>query len=206
MKGDDITARLVALAVRVVKIVDALPDTLARRHVAGQLLRSGTSPGANYEEARGAERRRDFLHKVGIALKELQETRYWLRVVAGANLAPSKALHEILPQVEALCRILGSSKRTASLNRAAPQGGDTGAIRRAVSRRPADRPTCCCVFLLVSDIAPKSPSRRPRDRLRFRAFSNLLAAACAREFSSTVFTSRSAPAGTTTACGSPTCR
>jgi len=77
MKGDDIAARLVALAVRVVKIVDALPDTLAGRHVAGQVLRSGTSPGANYEEARGAESRRDFLHKVGIAL--LGQT--WPRVM-----------------------------------------------------------------------------------------------------------------------------
>jgi len=129
MKGDDIAARLVALAVSVVKIVDALPDTLAGRHVAGQLLRSGTSPGANYEEARGAESRRDFLHKVGIALKELQETRYWLHVVAGANLAPTKTLQEVLPEVEALCRILGTSKRTASLNRAAPQSGNTDALR-----------------------------------------------------------------------------
>ena len=85
MKGDDIAERLVVLAVTVVKIVDGLPDTPAGKHVAGQLLRSGTSPGANYDEARGAESRRDFLHKVGIALKELQETRYWLRVVAGAN-------------------------------------------------------------------------------------------------------------------------
>ena len=92
MKGDDIAARLVALAVRVVKIVDALPDTLAGRHVAGQLLRSGTSPGANYEEARGAESRRDFVHKVGIALKEIHETRYWLRVVAGAQLTRSSAV------------------------------------------------------------------------------------------------------------------
>ena len=129
MKGDDIAARLVALAVSVVKVVDALPDTLAGRHVAGQLLRSGTSPGANYEEARGAESRRDFLHKVGIALKELQETRYWLRVVAGANLAPTKTLQEVFPELEALCRILGTSKRTASLNRAAPQSGNTDAIR-----------------------------------------------------------------------------
>jgi hypothetical protein len=71
MKGDDIAARLVALAVVVVKLVGALPDTPAGKHVAGQLLRSGTSPGANYEEARGAESRRDFVHKVGIALKEL---------------------------------------------------------------------------------------------------------------------------------------
>jgi four helix bundle protein len=121
MKGDDIAVRLVALAVRVVKIVDALPDTPAGKHVAGQLLRSGTSPGANYEEARGAESRRDFVHKVGVALKELQETRYWLRVVAGANLASRSALQEVLPEVDALCRILGTSKRTASLNRVAPR-------------------------------------------------------------------------------------
>jgi four helix bundle protein len=123
MKGDDIAARLVALAVTVVEIVDALPDTLAGRHVAGQLLRSGTSPGANYEEARGAESRRDFLHKLGIALKELQETRYWLRVVAGANLAQCAALRAVLPEVDALCRILGTSKRTASIARKIPQGG-----------------------------------------------------------------------------------
>jgi len=118
MKGDDIAARLVALAVIVVKLVDALPDTLAGRHVAGQLLRSGTSPGANYEEARGAESRRDFLHKLGIALKELQETRYWLRVVAGANLAQNAALPAVLAEVDALCCILGTSKRTANINRA----------------------------------------------------------------------------------------
>ena len=129
MKGDDIAARLVALAVRVVRIVDALPDTLAGRHVAGQLLRSGTSPGANYEEARGAESRRDFVHKVGIALKELHETRYWLRVVAGANLAPSLALQAVLPEVDALCRILGTSKRTASVNRAPSQSGSTDPTR-----------------------------------------------------------------------------
>jgi four helix bundle protein len=129
MKGDDIAVRFVALAVRVVKIVDVLPDTLAGRHVAGQLLRSGTSPGANYEEARGAESRRDFLHKVGIALKELQETRYWLRVVAGANLARSNTVQEVLPEVDALCRILGTSKRTASLNRTTPQSGSGETIR-----------------------------------------------------------------------------
>jgi len=129
MKGDDIAARLVALAVGVVKVVDVLPDTLAGRHVAGQLLRSGTSPGANYEEARGAESRRDFLHKVGIALKELQETRYWLRVGGGANLAPSHALREVLPEVDALCRILGTSNRTASVARTAPRSTNAETIR-----------------------------------------------------------------------------
>jgi len=85
--------------------------------VAGQLLGSGTSPGANYEEARGAESRRDFVHKLGIALKELLETRYWLRVGAGANLMAGEALRTVLPEVDALRRILGTSKRTASANR-----------------------------------------------------------------------------------------
>jgi len=122
MKGDGIAIRLVALAVEVIKIVDALPDTLAGRHIAGQLLRSRTSSGANYEEARGAESRRDFLHKLGIALKELQETRYWLRLIAGADLTSHFGVQQVLPEVDALCRILGSSKRTASSRAIAPRG------------------------------------------------------------------------------------
>jgi four helix bundle protein len=122
MKGDDIAARLVALAVAVIKIVDALPDTVAGKHVGGQLLRCGTSPGANYEEARGAESRRDFLHKLGITLKELQETRYWLLVVSGAGLVPGTALKVALSEVDELCRIIGTSKRTATANRKAGDG------------------------------------------------------------------------------------
>jgi four helix bundle protein len=129
MKGDDIAARFVALGVRVIAILDALPQTAAGRHVAGQLLRSGTSAGANYEEARGAESRQDFVHKVGVALKELQETRYWLHLIAGASLAPSDALREMLCAVDALCRVLGSARRTARTNRPTPQGASTASTR-----------------------------------------------------------------------------
>jgi len=111
-----------ALAVAVIKIVDTLPDTVAGKHVGGQLLRCGTSPGANYEEARGAESRRDFLHKLGITLKELQETRYWLLVVSGAGLVPGTALKVALPEVDELCKIIGTSKRTATANRKAGDG------------------------------------------------------------------------------------
>jgi four helix bundle protein len=112
MKGDEIADRLVGLAVAVIRLVDALPDTSAGKHVAGQLLRAGTSPGANYEEARGAESKRHFLHKIGVTLKELQETRYWLRVVAGSNLLKNQPVDEILGEAEELCRIIGASKRT----------------------------------------------------------------------------------------------
>lgn len=119
MKGDDIAARLVVVATSVTQIVDALPDTLAGRHVAGQLLRAGTSPGANYEEARGAESRRDFAHKLGVAQKELQDTRYWLRLVVHEKLAPGLDLDVIPSEVESLVRILGASRRTA-LSRMVP--------------------------------------------------------------------------------------
>ena len=112
MKGDDIADRLVALAVRIIKIVDALPDTTTGRHIAGQLLRCGTSAGANYEEARGAESKRDFLHKLGISLKEIQESQYWLRVVAGAKLVAQDP-KETINEVDELCRIIGKSRVTA---------------------------------------------------------------------------------------------
>jgi len=112
MKGDDIADRLVVLAVQVIRVVDRLPDTATGKHVAGQLLRCGTSPGANYEEARGAESRRDFVHKLGIALKELQETQYWLRVVARASLV-SDDLTDVVREVSELCRIIGKSRVTA---------------------------------------------------------------------------------------------
>ena len=116
MKGDDIADRLVQLAVKVIRVVDALPDTATGKHVAGQLLRAGTSPGANYEEARGAESRRDFIHKLGIALKELQETYYWLRVAARANLVDSD-LGDVITEVSELCRIVGKSRVTARASR-----------------------------------------------------------------------------------------
>lgn len=73
-KGDDIEERLVSFAVRVIKLCDSLPQTRAGSHIAGQLLRSGTSPAANYAEARNAESVNDFIHKLKICLKELNET------------------------------------------------------------------------------------------------------------------------------------
>ena len=88
----------------------------------GQLLQSGTSPGANYEEARGAESTRDFVHKLGITLKELQESRYWLRVISGAGLVSNGMLKDVLPEIDELCRIIGSSKRTATASRRAREG------------------------------------------------------------------------------------
>ena len=70
---DDLAMRLLELAARIGKAIDALPDSRLGRHIAGQLVRSGTAPASNYAEACGAESKKDFIHKLGICLKELRE-------------------------------------------------------------------------------------------------------------------------------------
>jgi four helix bundle protein len=77
MTSDELLERLIDFAARVGKVVDALPDTRMGRHVAGQLVRSSTSPAPNYEEGCAAESRADFIHKLSICLKELRESRSW---------------------------------------------------------------------------------------------------------------------------------
>src|SRR5258708_3169187 len=96
MKGDDIAERLESFAVRALAVGKALPKTLPGRHVGAQLLRCATAPGANYEEARGAESKADFVHKLGIVLKELRESGYWLRIIVRAELLPRARLAEVL--------------------------------------------------------------------------------------------------------------
>jgi four helix bundle protein len=109
-----LTARLLDFAVRVIRLVKALPKSIEGRHVARQILRSGTSPGANYEEACGAESRRDFAHKIGVVLKELKETRYWLRLARHVPLVrPASRLDAILDETEQLVAIFGKSVSTA---------------------------------------------------------------------------------------------
>jgi four helix bundle protein len=77
----DLEERLLDFAVRIIEIVEALPNTRTGNHIAGQLLRCGTSPAPNYGEAQSAESRQDFVHKMKICLKELRETNVWLKIV-----------------------------------------------------------------------------------------------------------------------------
>ena len=73
--------RLVDFAVMMIDIAESLPRTRACNHIAGQLVSSGTYPAPNYGEALSAESRKDFIHKIKIALKELRETKIWLRII-----------------------------------------------------------------------------------------------------------------------------
>src|SRR5688572_24980265 len=113
MTPDELSDRLWLFAARVGKVVDALPDTRLGRHVAGQLVRSGTAAPPNYDEGRAGESRADFVHKVNVALKELVETRGWLKFIVIAELLPARRVEAVLEECVQLCRIIGKSVSTA---------------------------------------------------------------------------------------------
>src|SRR2546425_13246002 len=116
-KADELEERLINFAIRIIKLSANLPKTPAGKHVAGQILRSGTSPAPNYGEARGAESHADFVHKLGIVLKELNETFIWLRIILGSELLRGELLAGIMEENKELCRIFTSSLKTARSNR-----------------------------------------------------------------------------------------
>ena len=97
--------------------MDALPDTRMGRHVAGQLVRSGTSPAPNYEEGCAAESRADFVQKLSICLKELRESRSWIRLIIKTEMVPEHRMGELLDECNQLCNIVGQSIVTAKANK-----------------------------------------------------------------------------------------
>jgi four helix bundle protein len=112
--ADQLEERLINFAVRIIKLSACLPRTPAGRHIAGQILRSGTSPAPNYGEARGAESRADFVHKVRVVLKELNETSIWLRIIERSKLLRSDLLVEIIQENGDLCKVFAASLKTAA--------------------------------------------------------------------------------------------
>lgn len=114
--ADVLEERLLEFAARIGKVVDALPDTRLGRHVAGQLVRCGTSPAPNYGEACAAESRADFVHKLGIVLKELRESRVWLRMAVKSELLSPKKLEPLTDEATQLMNIIAKSIVTAKAN------------------------------------------------------------------------------------------
>ena len=117
MTSDELLERLIDFAARVGKVVDALPDTRMGRHVAGQFVRSGTSPAPNYDEGCAAESRADFIHKLSICLKELRESRSWIRLIIKTEMLPEHRMGELLDECNQLCNIIGQSIVTAKENK-----------------------------------------------------------------------------------------
>ena len=115
-KGDGIEKRLVNFAVRIVKVSDSLPSKRSANHIAGQLLRSGTSPAAQYAEARAAESSKDFQHKLKLCYKELNETRVWLKIIIQSQLTQPEKMSSLFQECDELCRIISASINTSRQN------------------------------------------------------------------------------------------
>jgi len=112
---NDLSERFLEFAANIIKLVVRLSKTTVGRHIGGQLTRSGTSAGANYEEACGAESRADFIHKLQIVLKEMRESCYWLRLIKKTGIIPGtdKNLPILLQEAKELTHIIGKSIVTA---------------------------------------------------------------------------------------------
>src|SRR6266550_5697611 len=104
-KADELEERLIDFAVRIIKLSSSLPRTPAGKHIAGQILRAGTSPAPNYGEARGSESSADFTHKLRVVLKELNETSIWLQIIRRSKLLKPEQLMEIIQENKSLCKI-----------------------------------------------------------------------------------------------------
>ena len=108
--------RYLAFGAEVLKLVASLPRTMACRHIADQMFRSGTSVGAHLQEARAAESRADFIHKFQIALKEMRETCYWLALLKKSGLGDSDLITDLATESYELTAILAKSVLTAKQN------------------------------------------------------------------------------------------
>ena len=112
----DLNERLIHFAVSTIELAEMLPQTFAGRHMAGQLIRSGTAPALHYGEAQGGESRSDFVHKMKVALKELRETFNALRIVKKAKWLPVEKLDPIPDENNQLISIFVRSIETATKN------------------------------------------------------------------------------------------
>jgi len=112
-QSDQLEERFVEFGATIIRLAGRLPKNFQGRHIAKQILKSGTAGAANYAEARGAESRADFIHKMRIVQKELNETAVWIRMMAKSSLLSPDLLIDILAENKELCRIVAASVRTA---------------------------------------------------------------------------------------------
>ena len=128
-RADDLEERLVQFAIDIVTLVGQLPQSFQAKHIATQLLRSGTAAAPNYGEARAAESRADFIHKLEIALKELNESAIWLRIIRASFAVDADCLTRLGAENTELCKILVASIQTARRNRQTDQGQASASYR-----------------------------------------------------------------------------
>src|SRR5581483_7300228 len=114
MNESDLIARTKQFALRIVKLVDEMPNTISGRAIANQLIRSGTSVAANYRAACRGRSRAEFIAKLGTVEEEAGESAFWTELIMDAALMTRKAVQPLHEEAVALTKIMAASKMTAS--------------------------------------------------------------------------------------------
>ncbi|MBR1652257.1 MAG: four helix bundle protein [Alloprevotella sp.] len=109
MTETELKERLKAFSVRIIKMVDSLPNTISGRAVGSQIVRSGTSPAANYRAACLAKSEKDFINKLKIVEEELDETVHWMEIIMEADILPAQRLEPLYNEGVELLKIIVSS-------------------------------------------------------------------------------------------------
>jgi four helix bundle protein len=115
-KPYDLQDRLIGFGVMVCTLCEEFPETRAGNHVAGQLIRSATSPFANYSEAQGGVSRKEFVYRLGVTRRELRESNSWLTFARRTGLASEEVLQPTLDECDELLAIMSTAIRTAQRN------------------------------------------------------------------------------------------
>ena len=113
MEREDLKKRHKDFAIRIVKMVEAMPNTLASMTIARQVIRSGTSPSANYRAACLAKSDKDFVNKLKMVEEELDETQHWLELIVDCQILPEERMKDILQECSELLSITVASIVTA---------------------------------------------------------------------------------------------
>jgi four helix bundle protein len=112
MTADDLKKRLKIFALRIIKLSESLPNNITGKTLGNQVIRSGTSPGANYRSACLGKSDKDFLNKLKMVEEELDETRYWLELFVESGLVKADLLDDLIRENQELFKIIASSITT----------------------------------------------------------------------------------------------
>ena len=115
MTADDLKKRLKIFALRIIKLSESLPNNITGKTIGNQIIRSGTSPGANYRAACLGKSDKDFLNKLKMVEEELDETIYWLELIVESNLVKENLLDELIKENQELFKIIVSSINTMKM-------------------------------------------------------------------------------------------
>ena len=116
MNPTELKNRTKEFALRILKLVSALPNTIAGRAVGNQVVRSGTSVAANYRATCRARSKAEFVAKIGVVLEEVDETLLWLELVSESRMLPPKRVEPLLIEANELVAIMVTSRKSAAFN------------------------------------------------------------------------------------------